>query len=549
MANYARHITTTPQTEPLPGQVKNNAGGFSFAMDCWGRLERFLVLGAEGGSYYATEAKLTRENATSLLECARLDTNRTISLICQVSTLGRAPKPDPAIFALALLASINEPEAIPQFGSTKYANPVTISTMALDAVSVVCRTGTHLFQFVEIVNELRGWGRALRRAVGNWYLSKSASDIAYQVTKYAQRNGWSHRDVLRLAHPVATDHATRGVLQYVTQREKWATETQYIVPLLHAVEEARHASTRRLVELIEDHGLVREHIPTEKLNEPAVWEALLQKMPITALIRNLNKLTELGIAKPLSSGTSQIVNKLRNADLLTKGRVHPYNLLVAGKIYASGRGLLGDKTWNPVPQIVTAMEDAFYLSFKTIEPTGKRYLYGLDVSGSMRSSYITAGKDKSGRPIPGPVSACMGGACLAMLGLRTEPQSYAFGFASAFRDLKLNANDSLEGAMKKAQDGNFGATNCAVPMEYALDNKLEVDAFVVITDNETYAGGQHPTQALNKYRQKMGIRAKLIVIGMTSSGFTIADPNDAGQLDVVGFDSAAPSVIADFVRY
>jgi 60 kDa SS-A/Ro ribonucleoprotein len=35
---------------------------------------------------------------------------------------------------------------------------------------------------------------------------------------------------------------------------------------------------------------------------------------------------------------------------------------------------------------------------------------------------------------------------------------------------------------------------------------------------------------------------------MVSNGFSIADPNDAGMLDVVGFDAAAPAVIADFIR-
>jgi 60 kDa SS-A/Ro ribonucleoprotein len=30
--------------------------------------------------------------------------------------------------------------------------------------------------------------------------------------------------------------------------------------------------------------------------------------------------------------------------------------------------------------------------------------------------------------------------------------------------------------------------------------------------------------------------------------FSIADPDDAGMLDVVGFDAAAPAVIADFTR-
>ena len=60
-------------------------------------------------------------------------------------------------------------------------------------------------------------------------------------------------------------------------------------------------------------------------------------------------------------------------------------------------------------------------------------------------------------------------------------------------------------------------------------------------------GQIHPAQALNEYRRQMGIAAKLVVVGMTSNGFSIADPNDAGMLDVVGFDTATPNLMAGFI--
>jgi 60 kDa SS-A/Ro ribonucleoprotein len=41
---------------------------------------------------------------------------------------------------------------------------------------------------------------------------------------------------------------------------------------------------------------------------------------------------------------------------------------------------------------------------------------------------------------------------------------------------------------------------------------------------------------------------KLAVVGMLANQFTIADPSDAGMLDFVGFDTAAPAVMADFAR-
>ena len=77
----------------------------------------------------------------------------------------------------------------------------------------------------------------------------------------------------------------------------------------------------------------------------------------------------------------------------------------------------------------------------------------------------------------------------------------------------------------------------------------QIDVFVVYTDSETWAGKIHPTAALQRYRTEMNRpNAKLIVVGMQSNGFTIADPNDKGMLDVVGFDSAAPQVMSLFAE-
>ena len=57
---------------------------------------------------------------------------------------------------------------------------------------------------------------------------------------------------------------------------------------------------------------------------------------------------------------------------------------------------------------------------------------------------------------------------------------------------------------------------------------------MVYTGSETWAGAIHPVQALREYRAKTGIAAKLVVVGMVSNGFSIADPDDGGMLDVVG---------------
>ncbi len=104
----------------------------------------------------------------------------------------------------------------------------------------------------------------------------------------------------------------------------------------------------------------------------------------------------------------------------------------------------------------------------------------------------------------------------------------------------------LDDVLKTVSGLPFAGTDCALPMVWALKNKVAADVFVVYTDSETWAGKIHPVQALRQYRERMGIPAKLIVCGMVSNGFTIADPDDAGMLDVIGFSTATPQLMSDF---
>jgi 60 kDa SS-A/Ro ribonucleoprotein len=131
----------TPQAEPLPGQAANSAGGYSYPVDDWARLRRFLVLGSEGGSYYASERALSREGAHAVARCIAEDGLRAVAEIVGVSVAGRAPKNDPALFALALAATAAD-------GETRRA--------ALAALPQVARIGTHLLHFAAYAQAMRG---------------------------------------------------------------------------------------------------------------------------------------------------------------------------------------------------------------------------------------------------------------------------------------------------------------------------------------------------------------------------------------------------------
>jgi 60 kDa SS-A/Ro ribonucleoprotein len=122
------------------------------------------------------------------------------------------------------------------------------------------------------------------------------------------------------------------------------------------------------------------------------------------------------------------------------------------------------------------------------------------------------------------------------------------GGDSGLKELAISPRQRLDDVCRQVDKLPFGGTDCALPMIWAERNRVEVDTFVIYTDNETWAGSVHPAQAIRAYRNARGIAAKVVVVGMTSTGFSIADPNDAGMLDVVGFDAATPAVIGDFAR-
>ena len=122
------------------------------------------------------------------------------------------------------------------------------------------------------------------------------------------------------------------------------------------------------------------------------------------------------------------------------------------------------------------------------------------------------------------------------------------GYPTGLSTLAISPRERLDDVLARTAGLPFGGTDCALPMLEARMRKWQVDLFVVYTDNETWAGQVHPAQALRQYRQATGIAARLVVVAMASNGFSIADPDDAGMLDVVGFDAATPALIADCAR-
>lgn len=531
----------TPQSEPDPAvsdrQKQNAAGGYAFQVSDEVKIHRFLVLGSQGGTYYTGEKELTKANAEIVLAAARDRGVWLVSQIVVISTEGRAPRQNPAIFALAAVAGLGDEAA---------------RKAAFAALPAVCRTGTTLFLFATYVEQFRGWGRGLRRAVAQWYQGKDVDDLAYQVVKYRQRDGWSHRDLLRLSHPEPAEDAARNALfRWIVKGER----TEALPNLVHAFAQVNHPDVpaAEVLGMIADYPLSWEMLP-DAARTPEVWRNLIVKgMPQTALIRQLPTLTRLGVLDDPET-LAMVVRQLKSPDRLRKARVHPVNVLVAQKTYASGQSMRGSATWTPKRQIIDALDAAFYNAFVGVEAANKRTLIALDVSGSM------------GVPISGmPLSVREAAAALSLVTLATEPSCDIVGFTSSatprrgytswgsrgaqpITELTISPRQRLDDVVRYTSSLDFGDTDCSLPFRWALEKNRAYDTVITITDNETWAGPEHVHQSLARYRERTGINTRSVVVAMTANDVSIADPNDPGTLDVAGFDSAVPNLISDFSR-
>jgi hypothetical protein len=666
---------TIPQTCKLNiDQVLNCSGGYVWKLTTIEHVNRYLVLGGakDMGNYYKQADEVSHECALSVLQMIRSPDSTQFVQLCDllkaVSLGGRAPKQEPVLLSVA--------------AAIVFAKNAKEKEIAFETAKVCIRIPTHMFMLVGFVRDLsmaktvdkgKGWGTGFRKAMAHYYISHTGRELAYHMTKYQNREGWTHADMIRMLHinpatladdgarlmfdyvmmkyarkqkvpsektlaslasknvatkpnpfkpltkaefaeklnaistppiptsaslatPLAAAAATQKLeAQTVTSKvagfvsaltsvmpssavtvtsakpaeeddtfvvitdedEETGTSQQkkttlseqsqlqqvaFLLKHLHALQEAGEKKDVPLAcALIRSGRLVREHVPTTLFGSKEIWLTLLDTMPLEALLRNLGKLTQIGV---VADKHREIVARFLNQTEVLKARIHPIKVLIASKIYKNGCGDSGSLTWTPNAYISVALTDLFRLSYGAVTPTGKRIMLGIDVSGSM-STQVLGSK----------VLSCRDASiAMALLYIETEKNVSAVAFSNELTDLiapsrnQLRRGMTLDQALAATNGMAFSSTDCVLPIHHAIKHNLQIDAFIIITDNETYAPREHPQNALVRYRELTGITAKLIVLGMTGNCFTIADPTDRNTLNLAGFDTSTPEIASMFMR-
>ncbi|HIK10325.1 MAG TPA: TROVE domain-containing protein [Oscillatoriaceae cyanobacterium M33_DOE_052] len=519
---FQKQNQNTPQNQPIPGReqemIRGRTGGYMFDAGIWKLLRRCLLIGTAQSTYYANKKALTDDFVAVVREAVAENPRRVAEEIVYASD-GRAINNSAPIFALVLLSMGETPEAKKAF---------------LEIFPQVVRTGSHFYEWLNYSKSLRGFGKVVREAGRNW-LSQDAKSLAYQLLKYQQRLGFSHRDALRLFHmkPPTEDHnqlfswVVKGWEELPPEIGSEALAQVWWYEWLKRHPDQTHEA------IIKGRLTHEMAAPVGKMDVQA-WQLLFEEMPVGAMLRNLGSLTELGVLQEdKTANLDRVESVLNNKERLRKGRIHPLDALKALKTYQSGGRLgMSKKTWEPVPRIVDILEKTVALSFEVVEPTGKVFMHAVDISGSM-GALVTSGV----------LTCCEIATTMALVTAKAEKNYAIRGFSTKFCDLEITAADTFSSAVAKASDRNFGGTDASVAYDWMIKHQFKADVICFWTDSESWAGSRHPSQALAEYRQKVNPDVKAVYITLAPYRITLVDPTDPLSWDLSGFDPGIPRVI------
>ncbi len=189
----------TPQNQPIPGReqemLQGRSGGYMFDAGIWQSLRRCLLIGTVKSNYYAGKQELTNDFVDTLEKASVKNPDRVAAEILYASN-GRAINNSAPIFALVLLSMGETPAAKKAFQEI--------------FLQVVC-TGSHFYGWLSYTKSVRGFGKIIREAGQQWLPREDVKGLAYKLLKYQQRQGFSHRDALRLAKAVYVTLASSAI--------------------------------------------------------------------------------------------------------------------------------------------------------------------------------------------------------------------------------------------------------------------------------------------------------------------------------------------------
>ncbi|XP_043795391.1 60 kDa SS-A/Ro ribonucleoprotein-like isoform X1 [Apis laboriosa] len=531
------------------------------------RLSQFLYVGKEYPDYqpgnWFVHNYFLAKNVPSIEELAENTEKQLlpIQIIIKAFENNLVPNPETLVFALAVCCRQMKSESL------RHA--------AYAILNKICVLPQHFILFIKFASQIskqkeldttsnskHGWGQGLRKAVNNWYLSKTPMELAKCVTRYKGRYGWKHKDIIKLSHPVPNNLGEEMILKYIIRgleemKKSYGEDPTLteILEYIEHVEDFKHCTDEvRAAGLLEMYKLTLDHVPGHLLKSKEVWNALIPSMNLILLLTNLQRIHNLKLLKPSSPTISKIIDQITNEENIARDKVHPALILVTIRDYEnSGKPLTYEKRKikeqfeKPLPtpskpnsKIIDALYKMLNLSFLHIQPTGLRYMITINMNKVMIETHTWRS---------GNINGAEAGCIIALALLRSEKNVTIATFKNiGIHVMNIDKTASFGQTMKRLQQMPVGNVNLGKPMSWAAHQNNKYDVFINVVD-QILEKSDASEEALQAYKTKLKLtNTKLINCAVCSSSTYRKQKIDKSILTINGFDASVPIVIQAFAK-
>lgn len=479
-------------------KVINDACGYSYEVTKEILFDRFLYLGVISDNLYNSVSEQIRINIANVRE---LPYTYVVDKAVNALANNKVHSIHPAMLSLAIVFRSDD---------------VNARRYVANNINKAFNTPYYLYTFVNYVQQIRrGWSKLLRKIVSTYYQELDTYKFEQYAWKFKQRDGWSHKDLIRLSHPVFDESKKDEIAKFILNPDYIPVGCDNI----NAVKRIQHSVSEDVIaDLVTKFNITREGIPTEYMTNVTVLEALVKNMPHQALLRNLNNLTKHGVSHSL------ILDRLKTVSKNSK--INVFHSLLAYLMYS--------KNDNAYYNVLHFLEEYIIETFKTITKIKGKTLIAVDVSGSMQTT-SSISKELSCTDVAAVLASLLHNVC---------DNSEVYTFDTRIRKIDIGKNISLKEVQKKLC-ANGGGTDVSLP--FTLPN---FDNIITITDNMTWAdGNRYESESyISNYRRRNGNHVRAVNIQAVVNEYTNFSTNDAGTLDIPGTVSNLVEIITEHLN-
>lgn len=495
MPNKGLFQTRQRGRQVLPADTKNEAGGVAYSLPAKHALAQYAATGTFTRTFYAS----AEEQLDKVLDYAKQADALFLAKLAKYSRNSAFMKDSPAV----LLAVLSQKD------------PALFRRVFFDVIN----TPKMLRTFVQVMRSgatgRRSFGYGPKRMVQRWINEATTWELIH-----ASIGETGIADIIKMSHPRPVDAERKALYAYLIGKEH---SFELLPELVQAYEQFRGDQTTEVPsvpnELLEGLNLTPEQRKTIARHQGWHW-----------LRMNINTMGRYKLWED-KDFTSWYAGKLREAEIIKRSRVFPYQLLMSYIM-----------TTDAPHEIREAIQDAMEIAVNNVPFIQGQMYVCPDVSGSMSTTPVTGFGNKPSKVMCVQVAALFSSAVI-----RANPSARVLPFDTEPHKIDINPRDSVMTNTQKLTI-NGGGTTVSVPVSYLNMVGLPADLVIIVSDNQSWADSSHSgTRLMREWEdfKRKNPKAKMICIDAQPYG-TVQAPDRDDILHVGGFSDEVFNVINSF---